>query len=50
MQALLAGVGPADLATFAAAAALAIVMTISGSVLPAFRALRVDPATALRAE
>lgn len=50
MQSLLAGVGPADLVTFGAAAALAVAMTISGSVLPALRALRVDPATALRAE
>lgn len=50
MQAVLAGVPPTDLVTFGAAAALAIVMTVLGSLVPAFRALRVDPATALRAE
>lgn len=50
MHGLLAGVGPADTATFTAAAALAIVMTISGSLAPAIRAVRIDPATALRVE
>jgi putative ABC transport system permease protein len=50
MQALLVGVTPADVPTFAAAGALAIVMTIAGSLLPTLRALRVDPITALRAE
>lgn len=50
MQALLVGVTPADPATFAAVGALAIVMTIAGSLVPALRALRVDPITALRAE
>jgi predicted permease len=50
MQALLVGVTPADLPTFAAAGALAIVMTLVGSLLPTLNALRVDPITALRAE
>ena len=48
MQALLAGLEPADLRTFAAAAATVLVMTLLGSVLPAWRALRIDPATAMR--
>ncbi len=43
MQALLFGVRPADLPTFAAAAALALGMTLLGSLLPAVRAVRVDP-------
>jgi putative ABC transport system permease protein len=50
MEALLAGVTPGDLVTFGAAAAVALLMTISGTLLPALRAVRVDPATVLRAE
>jgi predicted permease len=50
LSALLAGVAPTDPATMLAAAALALIMTLVGSLLPAIRALRVDPATALRAE
>lgn len=48
MQALLAGVRPADAITFAAAIGLCVAMTILGSCLPAWRAVRVDPITALR--
>ncbi|HEX2444674.1 MAG TPA: ABC transporter permease [Vicinamibacterales bacterium] len=50
MEALLAGVKPGDLITFAAAAGIAVLMTVSGSLIPALRAVRVDPATVLRAE
>jgi predicted permease len=50
MEALLAGVRPTDGATFATAAATAFVMTIAGSILPAIRALRLDPTRALRSE
>ena len=50
MEALLAGVKPADTTTMAAAIGLAIVMATAGSVLPTARALRVDPITALRTE
>jgi putative ABC transport system permease protein len=50
MQAILAGVPAADLPTFAAAGALAVMMTLAGSLLPTVRALRVDPIKALRAE
>jgi predicted permease len=50
MQALLAGVKPNDPATFLAAAALCVAMTLFGSLLPAWRAVSVDPITALRAE
>jgi ABC-type lipoprotein release transport system permease subunit len=50
MQSLLAGVDPANLQVFAAAITLSLLMTIAGSVLPAWRALRVDPIAVTRAE
>ena len=50
MQALLAGVSPADGMTFLCAVGLAVLMTIAGSLVPALRAARVDPMTAMRAE
>jgi putative ABC transport system permease protein len=50
MEALLAGVQPADGLTLAAAVALALIMTMAGALLPTRRALRVDPIRALRAE
>jgi predicted permease len=49
-QSLLAGVKPWDLGTFATAVILSVVMTLAGSLLPAIRAIRVDPTTAMRAE
>jgi len=50
MESLLAGIEPGDAPTFAAAAALCPLMTASGSVVPALRALRVDPMTVVRTE
>jgi putative ABC transport system permease protein len=50
MQTLLAGVQPGDLPTFLSAAALCVVMTLVGSFLPALRAVRIDPMTAIRTE
>jgi predicted permease len=50
MEALLAGVRPADVPTLLAAVALSFAMTLIGSVMPTVRALRVNPITALRAE
>ncbi len=50
MEALLAGIEPADPATFTTALGLALAMTVTGSLLPALRAARVDPTVALRAE
>ncbi len=50
MQALLFGVPPGDAGAFLAAAAVTVLMTVSGSLLPALRAVRVDPTVALRAE
>ena len=50
LESLLAGVGPGDTATFLAAAGLCLVMTLLGSLLPALRAVRVDPITVIRSE
>lgn len=50
MQALLAGVSPGDLTTFAAAVGFVLAMVVAGALPPALRAARVDPATAMRAE
>lgn len=47
---LLAGVQPNDPLTYAGAAVVAALMTLTGSLAPALRAVRVDPASALRAE
>jgi putative ABC transport system permease protein len=50
MQAILFGVDPANPVVFAAAIALALLMTLAGSLLPAWRAVRVDPIAATRAD
>jgi len=50
MEALLAGVKPADAPTMAAAIGLSITMAVVGSIVPTVRALRVDPIAALRTE
>ncbi|HEX3877200.1 MAG TPA: ABC transporter permease [Bryobacteraceae bacterium] len=50
MQSILAGVRPDDAVTFGAAAGLCAAMTIFGSWIPAWRAVRVDPIIALRSE
>jgi predicted permease len=50
LEALLAGVSPRDAATFAAAAGLAVVTALAGSLLPAWRAARVDPLKVIRVE
>jgi predicted permease len=47
---VLFGVRPADPLTFGAAALVALLMTVSGTILPALRAVRVDPLTAIRVE
>jgi putative ABC transport system permease protein len=49
MEALLFGVTPVDLASYAAGAFIVAAMTLTGSLAPALRALRVDPTIALRA-
>ena len=50
IQVLLADVSPTDGVTFGAAIALAMLMTLAGSLLPALRAIRVDPIEVMRAE
>jgi len=50
VQALLAGISAADLTTYATAVAAAAGITLLGTLLPAWRAMRVDPVTAMRAE
>src|SRR5687767_2559571 len=50
MQAMLFGVDPANPVVFGAAIALAFLMTIAGSLLPALRAIRIDPIAATRSE
>jgi ABC-type antimicrobial peptide transport system permease subunit len=50
MQAMLFGVDPANPAVFGAAAGLALIMTLAGSLLPAWRAVRIDPIAATRTE
>jgi putative ABC transport system permease protein len=50
MESLLAGVKPADAVTFTAAVGLCLVMSLVGSLLPALRAVRVDPLTVIRSE
>jgi ABC-type antimicrobial peptide transport system permease subunit len=50
MSALLFGVAPGDPATFATGVVAALVMTFAGSLVPALRAVRVNPMSALRAE
>jgi len=48
MQSLLFGIGPFDPATVSIAGVVAFTMTLSGSLLPALRAMRTDPTTAIR--
>jgi putative ABC transport system permease protein len=50
MSALLFGIAPGDPATFAAALGVTLVVTLAGSLLPALRAVRVSPVSALRAD
>ena len=50
MSAFLFGVGPMDPITYAAVSAVLAAMTLVATYLPAYRASRVDPVLALRAE
>ena len=50
MSALLFGVGPRDLLTFAAVPAVLASVALAACFFPAWRASRVDPTTALRSE
>jgi predicted permease len=50
LKALLYGVRPHDLMSFAAATGALLAVTTAAALVPAFRAVRVDPVTILRAE
>ena len=50
LQALLFGVSPADPTVFSAAIGVSVFMTLGASILPAWRAIRVDPMTATRTD
>jgi len=50
LQSLLAGVKPSDPTTFLAASGLCVLMAVLGSILPAARALRIDPIQSIRSE
>ena len=50
MSALLFGVAPSDPATFAAAVGVALLTAFAGTLVPAWRAVRLTPMSVLRAE
>ena len=50
MEGILAGVQPGDALTFGSAIGLCSLMAVLGSLLPALRAVRIDPMTAIRSE
>jgi hypothetical protein len=50
LESLLAGVEPADPLTYFLTAAIALAMTIAGSLIPALRAVRFDPVRCIRAD
>jgi putative ABC transport system permease protein len=50
MSALLFGIAPSDPLTFLSGALAVILVTLAGSLAPAFRAVRVSPLLAMRAE
>lgn len=50
LQSLLAGISPDDVATFSTAATLCLVTAVLGAILPALRAIRIDPSAVMRVE
>jgi putative ABC transport system permease protein len=50
MSGLLFGVSPADPLTFGGVALILVAVALAASWLPAWRAARIDPTSALRAE
>jgi predicted permease len=50
LSALLAGVDPGDVPTFGSVVVLCFGMTVAGSLLPAIRAVRLDPTSVMRQE
>jgi ABC-type antimicrobial peptide transport system permease subunit len=50
LRSMLFGIGENDIVTFIAVPVLLITVVIAACTLPAFRATRIDPTVALRAE
>jgi predicted permease len=50
LESLLAGVRPGDVMTFSVATVLCFATTLLGTLMPALRAVRVDPTSVMRAE
>jgi len=50
LQSLLAGVRPGDALTFSTATALCLITALLGTLVPALRAVRADPAAVMRTE
>jgi putative ABC transport system permease protein len=50
LQSLLAGLQPGDLMTFSVASALCFAAALVGTLIPAMRAVRVDPTSVMKAE
>ncbi|MGK2858924.1 MAG: ABC transporter permease [Thermoanaerobaculia bacterium] len=50
LESMLVGVEPTDPLTFASAAAAVVLLTVAAALIPAVRAMRVDPAQCLRSE
>jgi putative ABC transport system permease protein len=50
LQSLLAGLQPGDLMTFSVASALCFAAALIGTLIPAMRAVRVDPTSVMKAE
>jgi putative ABC transport system permease protein len=50
MEGLLVGIRPGDALTFLTAIGITVLMALAGILIPAFRAVRINPATAMRAE
>ncbi|HYI96853.1 MAG TPA: FtsX-like permease family protein [Bryobacteraceae bacterium] len=50
IEALLAGIKPADFSTFAIGIGICAMMTLAGTTIPSLRAVRIDPIKAIRTE
>jgi ABC-type lipoprotein release transport system permease subunit len=50
MRRFLYEIAPTDLGTYAGGAALLLIVACAAAIVPAVRATRVDPVTAMRAE
>jgi ABC-type antimicrobial peptide transport system permease subunit len=50
MRALLFGLDPGDPVTFLAGLGVVVLVTLAGALAPAYRAVRISPLVAMRAE